>query len=684
MSQPKQPVIGEKPSCPHHPENHLDWTCSAGLCPYRALCKECLTEHELSFPHHSEQVSPLNDWYKQYKKLAKNFDPRESSQTSYHVDEVGMILKKEKYELEKIAKTIDDSFEGALSILFNKLKNLKEYLHDYLWRDFNKVSESYNSLVKKFNNLHKFNPKDVILDTMKQDLQKYFSQGNLKEYFDQVYSGFYDRKVFNTKLNTEDMIASLKDKRRTLEDNFSVFESEEFESKWTQEVDKFIRTIEATCDDVIFKKTKLDFLNPKSPKLVPSGNKNPVSAKITCLSSLQNGSFINKVDEGLFMTLSDSRSLNFLDSHQSFRVLKSENLGDDIIGSTELLYLEPQKRLHNLRVPPPFLLLLGGDDDCPSLEVWDCLRDKKLACLENVHEYKVSCLLVVKKEVEGLEETFYVVSGSSDDFLKLWKIDVLKPPEDSEDPTDYKVKIKLIIRKKVHDSFIAAIVSVPASKKFLSGIVISCSQDKSINFWEWEKELKSMKSKSRNKKFRENGCRTIEINADLDSDEDEVEAYCRRIKYAHTDRIQDLILIHEKEDYSDLEYYATGGGDGMFKIWRFSDDSMVKTFANSDHSSIFSMAYLKKDRIACTANQVYLKHFYALIWNWKTSTLLLSIRDHQARVCKITFIGDGVFATCDKDKHIKLWQLESDASEFNDLKSLDADFLGNGSRLLSG
>jgi len=682
MSQPKQPVIGEKPSCPHHPGNHIDWTCSAGLCPYRALCKECLTDHEMSFPHHSEQVSPLNDWYKQYKKLAKNFDPRESSQTSYHVDEVGMILKKEKYELEKIAKVIDDSFEGALSILFNKLKDLKEYLHDYLWRDFNKVSESYNSLVKKFNNLHKFNPKDVILDTMKLDLQKYFSQGNLKEYFDKVYSGHFDRKVFNTKLNTEDMIASLKEKRRMLEDNFSVFEAEEFESKWTQEVDKFIHTIQATCDDVIFKKTKLDFLNPKSPRLVP-GNKNPVSAKITCLSSLAGGSFINKIDEGLYMTLSDSRNLNLLDSHQSFRVLKQDSLGDDIIGSTELLYLEPpQKPLNSLRAPAPFLLLLGGDDDAPSLEVWDCLRDNKLASLENVHEYKVSCLLVVKKEVVDLEESFYVVSGSSDDYIKLWKIDVQKPPEGSHDPADYKVKIKLLIRKKVHDSFIAAIVSIPACKKFPTSLVVSCSQDKSINFWEWERELKAIKAKeSKNKKARENGCKSLECG---ESSEEDEEAYGKKIKYAHTDRIQGLVLIHEKDDYSDLEYFATGGGDGMFKIWRFGDDSMVKTFANSDHSSIYSMAYLKKDRIACTANQVYLKHFYALIWNWRTATLLLSIRDHQARVCKITFIGDGVFATCDKDKHIKLWQLESDASDLKDLKHMDFGFLGNGMKLLNG
>jgi len=680
MSQPKQPEIGEKPFCPKHPECFIDWTCSAGLCPFRVLCKQCLTEHNNYYPHHQNQVSPLNDWYKQYEKLAKNFDPRESSQTAYHVDEVGIILKKEKYELEKISKVIDDSFEGALSILFNRLKELKEFLLDYLWRDFKKVQENYNSLVKKFSNLQKFNPKDQIFSTMKLDLKRHFREGNLKEYFDKVYSGHYDKETFNTKLNTGDMISTLKEKRKMLEEGFNVFDAEEFESKWIQELDKFVNNIQSSCDDSIFKRTKLDFLNPKSPKLVPS-NKNPSSAKVTCLSTLENGSFVSKVDDGLYMTISDRRELNLLDSNQSFRVLKKYNLGEEIITSIEFLHLDPPKDC--TIVPPPnnFLLLLGGDDDYPSLEIWDCLRNNRLACLENVHEYKISCLNILKKERNDHKESFFVASGSSDDYIKLWQIDVIKATQ-SSDPREYKIQINLLLRKKAHDSFIASITSIPACKKFPTGVLISCSQDKSIYFWEWERELNAMNNRESNNSIggRDNGFRSL-----VDCDDDDEESYGKKFSHAHTDRIHGLILIHEKDDYSDLEYYATGGGEGMMKIWRASDGGMVKTFANSDHSSIYSMAYLKRDRIACTANQVYLKHFYALIWNWKTATLLLSIRDHSARVCKIVPIADNVFATCDKNKVVKLWQLESDHKSLNEkdeLKTMDLNCLKNGAGLL--
>ena len=96
----------------------------------------------------------------------------------------------------------------------------------------------------------------------------------------------------------------------------------------------------------------------------------------------------------------------------------------------------------------------------------------------------------------------------------------------------------------------------------------------------------------------------------------------------------------------------------MIKVWRLDNGAMINAFSNNNNSPIFSMEYLKKDRIACTANEVYLKHFYVLIWNWRTSSLLLSVRDHSTRVYKVCHIDEDVFATCDKSKTIKIWQLE--------------------------
>lgn len=664
MSQPKQPVVGEKPSCPKHPENYIDWTCSAGACPYRALCKECKKEHESYYPHHSDQVSALNDWLKQYQKLAKNFDPRESNQMAYHVDEVGMVLKKEKYELEKISKVIDDSFEAALNILFGKLKSLKEFLQESLWKDFNQISEGYNGLIQKFTDLQKFDAKKEISRVMKEDLQKYFSEQNLKEYFDRVYSGHYDEMVFNTRLNGKDMIGRLKKKRKQLEEGFKVFDAEEFEKKWTQELDKFIYNIESTCDDVIFKNTKLDFLNPKSPKLNPAG-KTPHSSYITCLSSLEglSTSFIAKVDNELFMTLSDQRTVNFLDPNQNFRVLKSLSIGSELINSTELLHLDSPVKAPPGSNPASFLAVLGGNDDYPSLEVWDCLRKKNLACLENVHDYGISCLKMLKKESFSQKEMFYVASGSSDGFIKLWQIDVVKPDPEEENYVhhNYRVQISLLIKICAHDSYISSIVTIPPGKLYPSSTLMSCSHDKSLYVWEWERELEDRRESQTGSPCIKPKDPASILKGGADDDEKNAnQNYGKKIAYAHTDRINGILLLNDKADYSDLEHYATGGGEGMVKVWNFETGEMVKTFSNSNHSPIFSMEYLKKNRIACTANEVYLKHFYVLVWNWRTTSLLLNIRDHQTRVFKVISLGENVFATCDKSKTIKLWQLEDE------------------------
>ncbi len=558
MAEPKQPVVGEKPSCPKHPGNFIDWTCSAGLCPFRVLCKKCLKEHASHFPHHQDQISELNKWYDQYKKLSKNFDPRESAQITYHVDEVEMILKKERHVLEKISKKIEENFEAALLKLYNKLVELKEYLQNYLWRDFNQVHDEYSNLVKQFSNLEKFNPKNNIFSTMSGDLQKHFSDKNLKEYFDKVYSGFYDQKVFNARLNADEMIMNLKEKRRMLEDGFSIFNETHFEEKWKKELDRFTESIKSACPDVIFQKAKLDFLNPKSPKL--TSTKKPVStAKVTCLSTLENGNFISKIDDGLYMTISENRMLNFLDPIQRFRTLKTQSLGKEVLTAIELLYLDPPD---NCKIDPPLrncLLLLGGDDESPSLEVWDCLRLKCLTSLENVHEFKISSFNMLKKEKCGLKETFFVASGSCDDYIKLWQIDVLKE-HNANTGWEYKIEINMLIRKKAHDSFISSLVSVPASKNFPTGILMSCSQDKSIYFWGWERELQGLKCKENSNMIQENGYTEDHMYLDHKNEENE-EKYGKKNKHAHTDRIHELVLIHEKDDYSDLEHYASGGGD---------------------------------------------------------------------------------------------------------------------------
>lgn len=657
MSNQKPPVVGEKPFCSLHPNSYIDWVCAAGSCPYRILCKECIDEHSNYYPHHSTQVSVLNNWKTLYNKVAKSFDPRENYQLNYHVDEIGKILKKEKVELENISRNIDDSFEGVLNILFNKLKSLKEYLQDYLWKDFNKVSENYDQMVKKYSGLKKIFPKEEISKLMEKELQEHFAQGHLKQYFDRVYSGHYDTEVFNSHMDTKEMLTRLQNKRKSLEEGFHMFDSFEFETTWTSEIEKFTKAIETSCDGVIFKSAKLDFLNPKSPKL-PAIGKITTASKVTCLSSLDNLSncYISKVNEGLFMTISEQRQVNFLDPQQNYRSLQQFSVGEELICSIEYLPLTPPEDLNLEHPPASFLVVLGGNDDYPALEVWDCLRMRSLACLENVHEYRISCLKTLKKETTNKGDTFHLVSGSPDGFIKLWQITAELVVHENK-TFEHKVNVILVKQVAAHDSFIPTIVVIPACEKFPESIMISCSHDKSLYFWNWESELKYDAEKSQ---------KSLSMSQSLKNDDEEeeaLEAFRKKKPAAHPDRINGVILLNDKEDFSDLEYYATGGGEGMIKIWRYDNGTMKNAFSNNNNSPIFSMEYLKRDRIACTANEVYLKHYYVLVWNWRTSSLLLSVRDHSNRVFKVCYIDDNVFATCDKAKTIKLWQLEKKEKE---------------------
>jgi len=98
------PIIGEKPRCPRHPSKTIDWVCTTGLCNFRVLCSECKAEHHQAHPHHSNSIARLNDWYKEYRKMAVHFDPRQNYQLIYHLEELGMVLKKEKGELDAIGK----------------------------------------------------------------------------------------------------------------------------------------------------------------------------------------------------------------------------------------------------------------------------------------------------------------------------------------------------------------------------------------------------------------------------------------------------------------------------------------------------------------------------------------------------------------------------------------------------
>ena len=150
-----EPVIGEKPMCQMHSKYPIDFICTSFDCPTRVLCQVCSQNHDDDHPYHANQVTAINNWYKEYSKISKGFDPRVNSQFLYHVEELGTILKKEKLELEDIGKSMDEAFHNAVSYLLQKIRSIKEHFNECLWRDFIAVYDKYDGLVRSFHELKK-------------------------------------------------------------------------------------------------------------------------------------------------------------------------------------------------------------------------------------------------------------------------------------------------------------------------------------------------------------------------------------------------------------------------------------------------------------------------------------------------------------------------------------------------
>jgi hypothetical protein len=206
---------------------------------------------------------------------------------------------------------------------------------------------------------------------MKADLPAYCKQGKSKEYFDNVFQGYYETQYFDTKFNLENGVSKLKQLREIMKSGIKRFEKTEFNDFWTGEIDQFSQNLKSRCDDFIIK-MELSFHSPKSPKVISDDFKT-VPALITQLAHLPNlptcNFSVSKND--VYVMVSEDRHARLVSPKDNYRVLKDfECTGPEKINNfTCLSFNRPQKS-------PLFFILIGGHDDFPSLEVWDPITAK--------------------------------------------------------------------------------------------------------------------------------------------------------------------------------------------------------------------------------------------------------------------------------------------------------------------
>lgn len=636
LAEEKHALIGEKPFCRFHKLGIIERVCTSSSCNFRVLCDRCVQDHYKMYPYHETQLVDINNWYKEYKKITQQFNPRSNYQAIYHLEEIGSFLKREKKFLEHAGEAMDEAFREAVELLFEKVRCIKEKMNDYLWKDYLLVYEKYNHWIKVFGEYPEKDYHHQLYEELKKELKEYHDRKNLKDFFDKAYTGFFEEKVSSKLLDLNEMISSLRKERNKIEEGFPRFNREGFLSHWEDELAK-IETSFTTClDTTIFQSSKNLEIHNKLPTVQRANSFQPEDqSKLSCIVDMHGCSslHIRKFSEEAYITVSENKQVHMFNQLQNFRLTKKVQAGSpDPVMSVEILKYERRN------LPDVNLLLLGGGDDAPHLELFDLIRDKSLFIYENAHAYGLADLLILKKESEGLRQIFWVASGSADGDIKIWNISVKLLDTAFDFVAECTLKLKVI----AHEDIISAMVLVPKCPNHEKSSMITASIDKSLNIWEWEEELSDPD-------FKFDGETTVidKLNA----------KYMTRLYDVHNSRINSVVLIADKADYSDLTYFATGAGDGMISIWNNASKEIVKSFSNQKRA-VFSMEYVKNNRLACSANDRDLKQFYIFIWDWTTEKMICYIKDHNARIQRIMSLENNIFASCDKSEVIKIWHLE--------------------------
>ena len=250
-------------------------------------------------------------------------------------------------------------------------------------------------------------------------------------------------------------------------------------------------------------------------------------------------------------------------------------------------------------------MLGGDDDDAAHLELWECNPNRFRVLVEDAHEYGISCINELKKEYKQEDGgySYYIATASCDNVIKAWKLDLSR-----KHSGEFEVSIALHKKRTVHTEYISCLLTLHRCGLLQGGVILSGSHDQSVNFWRWEADEQCLMHSQR---------ATTAIESEESKDRDDIlvydgvdtDKYCTKMRFAHTDFVKALALLHDKEDFSDLVYFATAGGDTMVKIWDLREKKLIKAFSNNN-KTVLTMTYLGDGKIATSANNVQMKKCY--------------------------------------------------------------------------
>ena len=655
------PVIGQVPMCKVHPTKPIESVCTAKECRQRILCVECLSEHERISFNHKTLVRKLNDWYKEFTNLKGLFDPAENYSVLFLLDQITLLLNKQREQIHESQNKMAETFQRALKDFVDIFKSLTDEMNQLLWKKQRAEDEAFEKIKKKLEQMSYKSCRKQIFDLMASELN--FQKENLKEFFSKVYNGEYSNQVFDRYGGMKSLQSDLRSLRDNIEEGFRRFEASKFEEAWQKNLGELKKQMEDNFYNGIFQKVELDLFNPKNPKLKVVDTDDSLGvpekpSKLVCAKSITTSavSLCTGLADSLILTASPNRMFRLWDGSQNYRELDEIDLSneDEDIKIKSLCTINfRQKDAQEARC----FILLGGDDDYSNIEIWDYSTNKFLVLVEKAHETGISCIREMKSEYSLDDDScvFYIATAACDNVIKVWTLKIAKKHQG-----EFDISMKLYKESEVHSEFISCLISLPNCGVLDGSVLISGSHDRSVNFWKWEEDNTSLRSPVK-AKGASNG-------EESKADSIEMNKYHCKIKFAHSDFVKAIVLLCNRADSSDLEFFATGGGDNMLKVWSLKEKKLLKAFTNNKRP-ISKMIYLGNGKIATSANEKHIKEYHVYIWDWRTAQMLAVLKDHRAIIQNILQLQDGSLLTSD-NKIIKIWKSESEEQPHKRARSL--------------
>eukprot|EP01017_Pseudomicrothorax_dubius_P050818 TRINITY_DN9677_c0_g1_i1.p1 TRINITY_DN9677_c0_g1~~TRINITY_DN9677_c0_g1_i1.p1 ORF type:complete len:639 (+),score=121.32 TRINITY_DN9677_c0_g1_i1:139-2055(+) len=601
--------------CPRHPSEAVAFLATRKDGKIDLRCPVCMAE----VGQEDAKLQELEEWVAEtFRATGTEIDDIVRRRLKTKVEELDRVLAKVAAKAEEATSGLNALLTRVFENLFNALKRLRENVQTTLGqaqaRTKNRVNE-IRAIRTAIDNSTSTRP---AMNVEYKRAMAAIAALKVSHADDEPVQLLLDRVRLKTSpkslpggcFDVTYLLSQIQNCINHLENNTATFHKAQFEQAFACAFETPFKQLEQYLKSQLFTKTAgLDL----AATVDALATKVPSKVDIECVALLEDGnvSSISMLNERVFATAGDSTTIRFWDVGMDYAHFQSLGLS-----GTSIVAVKSISHLASLKGPARAELLgVGGDDEGPTVQVWDWLSGKLLAESSHAHRYGIMSLAVISERNEPSNRpSVLFASGSIDNTVKLWRVAVTAAPGGA-----LEGELTCLHELIHHREAVSSLLVLRGSEAEETRLCVA-SQDHTISCWR------------------------------VSRTKDNVAPRLISVRPAHHDRINVLCMIDEENGV-----FASGGGDCQIKIWDIDSGEPITTIANRK-KTVWDLANLGDGLLAATANDIALKQYNVHLWNWRSRDLLYILRGHSGRILRIARLSNGNLVSAGKDKMIVVWR----------------------------